>query len=60
MSTGQAGKGDKRRPKDKDHMLYPNEYDMGQIGCKKGWHVFRGGPKCIYCNGLRKDLTKLK
>lgn len=49
------GKGDRSRAK------IGKEIDMGSLGCKKGWHVYRGGECCFYCKVDKKkwldDLT---
>lgn len=49
------GKGDNRRS------FVGKEMDMGSFGCKKGWHVYRGGKKCVYCgrkNGSGNSVDK--
>lgn len=56
MKHGEAGKGDKRRPINKQNATYPNEIDMGSIGCKNmDVHVYRGTKKCIYCKKPEKE-----
>jgi len=54
------GKGDGRRPMNKDHALNPNELDMGSIGCKNGHHVFRGELNCTYCKKSREELSNAR